>query len=150
MTNQKTSFLKAKIKDYALSSFKSCNEKSAISTLNKDEIFALKTLSENKDLIIETFDKDNSIVLTNKSDYLDKMCNILSDSRKSVKSSAVDDKRLNFIDEIEKKLKISHLKNEKHQKLFQKLIAKNLKQEFPVFVFYMAFRKLITWQMPTI
>ena len=53
LANQKTSFLKAKIKDYALSSFKSCNEKSTVSTLNKDEIFALKTLSENKDLIIE-------------------------------------------------------------------------------------------------
>ena len=78
------------------------------------------------------------------------MCNILSDSRKSVKSSVVDDKRLNFIIEIEKKLKIPHLKNKKHQKLFQKLIAKNLKQEIPVFVFYMAFAKFITWQMPTI
>ena len=94
MANQKTSFLKAKIKDYALSSFKSCNEKGTVSTLNKDEILVLKTLSENKDLIIETFDKGNSIVLINKSD---KMCNILSDSRKSVKSSVVDDKRLNFI-----------------------------------------------------
>ena len=94
MANQKTSFLKAKIKDYALSSFKSSNEKGTVSTLNKDEILVLKTLSENKDLIIETFDKGNSIVLINKSD---KMCNILSDSRKSVKSSVVDDKRLNFI-----------------------------------------------------
>ena len=97
MANQKTSSLKAKIKDYALSSFKSCNEKGTVSTLNKDEILVLKTLSENKDLIIETFDKGNSIVLINKSDYLHKMCNILSDSRKSVKSSVVDDKRLNFI-----------------------------------------------------
>ena len=64
----------------------------------------MKTLSKNKDLIIQKSDKGNSIVLINKSDYLDKMYNILSDSKKIVKSSLVDDKHLNFIMGIEKKL----------------------------------------------
>ena len=49
-----------------------------------------------KDLIIQQSDKGNSIVPIIKSDYLDKMCNILSDSRKFVKSSVVDDKYLNW------------------------------------------------------
>ena len=62
----------------ALSSFKLYNEKSAVSSLNKNEINALKTLSKNKDLIIQKSDKGTSIVLINKSDYLDKMYNILS------------------------------------------------------------------------
>ena len=55
-------------------------------------------------MIIQKSDKGNSMVLINKSDYLDKMYNILSDSKKFVKSSVVDDKHLNFIIGIEKKL----------------------------------------------
>ena len=78
--------------------------KKTLSSLNKDEIFALKTLSKSLDLIIQKSDKGNSIVLINKSDYLDQMCNILTDSKKIVKSFVVDDKSLNFIIGIEKKL----------------------------------------------
>ena len=104
LPNEKTNFLKAKIKDCPLSSFKLYNEKGAVSSLNKDEINALKTLSKDKDLIIQKSDKGSSIVLTNKSDYFDNMRNILSDSKKFVKSSLVDDKHLNFIIGIEKKL----------------------------------------------
>ena len=64
----------------------------------------MKTLSKSLDLIIQKSDKGNSIVLINKSDYLDQMCNILTDSKKIVKSFVVDDKSLNFIIGIEKKL----------------------------------------------
>ena len=81
LSNEKTNFLKAKIKDCALSSFKLYNEKGAVSCLNKGEISALKTLSKNNYLFMQKSDKGNSIVLINKSDYLDKMYNILSDSK---------------------------------------------------------------------
>ena len=91
LPNEKTNFLKVKIKDCPLWSFKLYNEKGSVSSLNKNEIFALKTLSKNKDLIIKKSDQCNSIVLINKSDYLDKMYNILSDSKKKVKPSVVDD-----------------------------------------------------------
>ena len=64
----------------------------------------MKTLSNNNDLIIKKSDKGNSVVLINKSDYRDKMYNILSDSKKIVKSSLVDEKHLNFIIGVEKKL----------------------------------------------
>ena len=104
LPNEKTNFLKAKIKDCALSSFKLYNEKGAVSSLNREEIFALKTLSKNKDLIIQKSDKGNSIVLINKSNYLEKMHNILSGSKKFVKSFVVNYKHLNFINGIEKKL----------------------------------------------
>ena len=57
LPNEKAKFLKAKIKDGALSSFKLYNEKGAVSSLNKDEINALKTLPKNKDLIIQKLDK---------------------------------------------------------------------------------------------
>ena len=42
LPDEKNNFLKAKIKDFALSSIKLYNEKGAASSLNKDEIFALK------------------------------------------------------------------------------------------------------------
>ena len=71
LPNEKTIFLKTKIKYSDLLSFKLYNKKGAVSSLNKDEILALKTLSKNKDLIIQKSDKGNSIVLINKSDYLD-------------------------------------------------------------------------------
>ena len=104
MPNEKTIFLKAKIKECVLSSFKLRNEKNTVSSLNKDEISALKTLYENKDLIVQKSDEGNSIVLINKSDYLDQMYNILSDTKKFVKTSVVDEKHLNFIIGIEEKL----------------------------------------------
>ena len=45
-------------------------------------MFTLKTLFKNNDLIIQKSDMANSIVLINKSGYLDKLYNILSDSKK--------------------------------------------------------------------
>ena len=104
MTNEKTIFFKAKIKECVLSSFKLRNEKNTVSSLNKDEISALKTLYQNKDLIVQKSDEGNSIVLINKSDYLDQMYNILSDTKKFVKTSVVDEKHLNFIIGTEEKL----------------------------------------------
>ena len=66
----------------------------------------MKTPSKNSDLIIQKSNKGNSIALIKESDYLEKMYNILSDSKKFVKSSVVDEKHLNFIIGIEKKLAI--------------------------------------------
>ena len=112
--------------DCALSSFKLYNEKGAVSSLNKDEIFALKTLSKNKDLIMQKSHKCNSIVLNNKADYLDKMYNILSDSEKFVKSSVVYDKHLNSIIGIEKKL-INLLRELKAPETISEIDFKKLK-----------------------
>ena len=49
----------AEIKHCAISFFKLYNEKDAVSSLNKAEIFALKTLSRNKGVIIQKSDKGN-------------------------------------------------------------------------------------------
>ena len=102
-------------------------------------MFALKTIPKNNDLIIQKSDKSNSIVLINKSDYLDQMYNILSDSNKFEKSSLVNDKHRNFIIGIEKKL--ADLLKE--LKAFQKLTTKNLNQEVPVLLLNMACAKFI-------
>ena len=102
----------------------------------------MKTLSKNNDLIIQKSDKGNSIVLINKSDYLNKMYNILSDSKKYVKSSVMDEKHLNFIIGIEKKLN-NLLKELKASETISEIDYKNLNQEVQVLVFYMACAKLI-------
>ena len=86
--------------------------------------------------------KGNSIVLINKIDYLDKMYNILSDSKKIVKTSVVDEKHLNFIIGVEEKL-TNLLKELKASEIDYK----KLKPRVPVLVFYMACVKLtkISW-----
>ena len=107
MPNEKNNFLKAKIKACALSSFKTYNEKSTVSAVSnfyKNEISALKTISKNNDLIMWNLHIWNSIVLIDKCDYLDKMCNFLSDSKEIVKYFAADEEHLIFIIRIEKKL----------------------------------------------
>ena len=43
LPNEKINILKAKIKECALSSFKLDDEKSTVSSLNRNEVFALKT-----------------------------------------------------------------------------------------------------------
>ena len=70
------------------------------------------------------------------------MYNILSDSKKFVKSSVVDEKHLNFIIGIEKKL-TNLLKELKASETISEMITKNLNQEVPVLVFYVACAKLI-------
>ena len=55
-------------------------------------------------MIIKKSDKVNSIVLINKNNHLDKMYNILSDSKKFVKSSLFGGENINFIFGIENKL----------------------------------------------
>ena len=86
----------------------------------------MKTLCKYNDLIKQKSDKDNSTTLINKSDHLDKMYNILSDSKKFTKSSVVDDKHLNFIIGIEKRLTDS-LKELKASKTILETDYKKLK-----------------------
>ena len=77
-------------------------------------------------MIIRKSDKGNSIVLINKGDYLDKMYNILSDSKNFVKTSVVDEKQLNFIIGIEEKLS-NLLKKSKVSETISEIDYKKLK-----------------------
>ena len=65
--------LKARYKDSALSSFNSYNKNIALLNLTKEEFASLKSLSKNDSLIVQKSDKWNSIAITNKADYLQKM-----------------------------------------------------------------------------
>ena len=103
---------------------------------------ALKKITKNNDLIIQKSDKGSSIFLINKIDYLDKMYNIQSDSKKFVKYSVVDDKYLNFLIGIEKKL-TDLLNKLKASETISEINYKKLKTRGSVFAFYMACAKLI-------
>ena len=102
ITNEKNKVLKTRIKDCAFSSFNSYNENGAPLNLTPEEFTALKSLSKNKILIIQTSEKSNSIAIIDKSDYLEKMRNILPDSSKFIQVSKAEDKQLNFIVNVEK------------------------------------------------
>ena len=63
--------IKTKLRDLAFSSY---NETSNFmeNNLPKSQLVALKSLFRNKELIIQKFDKDNTVVLLNRKDYISK------------------------------------------------------------------------------
>ena len=85
------------IKDSAFSSLNSSNENGAPLNLAPEEFAALKSLSKNKRLIIQKSDKGNSFAIIGRSNHLQKMPNVLSDSSKFTQVSVAADKQLNFI-----------------------------------------------------
>ena len=70
------------VKDCTFSWFNSYNENGAPLNLSQEELAVLKSLSKNKNLIIPKLDKGNCIAIIDKSNYLKKLQNILSDSSK--------------------------------------------------------------------
>ena len=126
ITKEKKEVLKTRIKDCAFSSFNSYNENGAPLNLTSEEFAALKSLSKNKNLIIQKLDKGNSIALIEKSDYLEKMRNILSDSRKFTQVSVTEDKQLNFIANVEKHI-TDLLKDLKNCEVISESVYKSLK-----------------------
>jgi putative heme iron utilization protein len=78
-----TDFVRAKLKDVALSSYNDFNKSpSAFSNLTKEESQCLKHLAKKDDLVIQKSDKGNSVVILNKNDYISKVKDLLSDSTK--------------------------------------------------------------------
>ena len=59
----------------------------------------------NKDIIIHTADKGNNVVITHKERYIEDVKRVISDSNKFVQLNITPDKYLNYIINIEKKLK---------------------------------------------
>ena len=126
ITNKKKEVLKTRIKDCAFSSLNSYNENDAPLNLTPEEFAALKSLSKNKNLFIQKLDKGNSIAIIDKSDYLEKMRNILSDSSKFTQVSVAEDKQLNFIVNVEKHI-TDLLKDLKNSEVIFETVYKSLK-----------------------
>ena len=66
ITNEKKETLKTRINDCAFCSSNSYKENGAPLSLTPEEFAALKSLSKNKNLIIQKLDKCNSIAITDK------------------------------------------------------------------------------------
>ena len=64
--------------------------------LSKEEFLALQNLRKNKNNAIQKSDKDNSVVIVYKVNYLDKMKNLLNYTQRFEKSNLKNDGILNF------------------------------------------------------
>lgn len=87
------------LKHLAHTSFYS-NERYVNHNLSKDELEALKGLSNIDDLVVLRPDKDNGVVILNKSDYINKMNVILIDNSKFKKVN--DDVLIQILNRKEK------------------------------------------------
>ena len=96
-------FIKTKTKDIALSSFHTYNN-NVPQRLSKREFDVLKTLTQNKHIIIQKSEQGNSIVLLTETSILKKMENFLSDQSKLQKATVEDSEFLNFITGQEKRI----------------------------------------------
>ena len=73
--------------------------------LSKGEFDALKNLSQNKHIVIQKSDKDNTIFIVDREKYIKKMEKFLSDQRKFQKTTVRNDDFLTFITSQNKKQK---------------------------------------------
>ena len=94
---------KARLRDSAFSSYKETS-KFTENNLPKAEFDDLKSLIRNKELIIQKADKDNTVVLLNRKDYISKMKLILADISKFKKIQTDDNKVLNHLIHMENKI----------------------------------------------
>ena len=109
LPNEDLDFVKTKIKEAALSSYRNYNN-NVPQHLSKEEFLALQNLHKNKNIVIQKSDKGNSVVVVDKADYLDKMDNLLNDTRKFEKINLKNDGILNFAS-IKKNVLTIFLKN---------------------------------------
>ena len=99
--------VKEDMKKICLSSFENFKFKDEIN-ITPDELKALKDLLR-KEIIIQRADKGNSVVILNKSDYIKRMTEMLSNVDKSKKLIVKPGKELNLLLKHEDKL-VSFLK----------------------------------------
>ena len=95
MSNEDLDLVKTRTKEAVLSSYRSYNN-NVPQHLSKSEFLALQNLRKNKDIVIQKSDKGNSVVVLDEADYLDKMVNLLNDTRKFKKINLKHDGILNF------------------------------------------------------
>ena len=111
LSNGDLDFVKTKIKDAALSSFRFYNA-NIPQNLSDEELEALEKLSKNNNLVVPKADKGNSVVLVDKDVYVNYMENILKDQNKFEKVK-IKTRILNFQVNHEKRINeyLKSLKN---------------------------------------
>ena len=111
LSNGDLDFVKTKIKDAALSSFRFYNA-NIPQNLSDEELEALEKLSKDNNLVVQKADKGNSVVLVDKDVYVNYMENIFKDQSKFEKVK-IKTRILNFQVNHEKRINeyLKSLKN---------------------------------------
>ena len=103
-------FIKAKLQDTALSSYMNLKKDSSPpSNLSKEEFQSLLFLKNKNDLIFQKADKGNTIVVLEKSAYNKSVELLLQNPAKFQKLNIQTEKELNFLINLESKLKTTYL-----------------------------------------
>ena len=98
-------FVKTKIKDTALTSFRAFKNHGIGNNLSDEELDALRKLSKKLDIVIQKSDKGNSVVIVDKAAYVNRVMSLLSNSDKFQSLDIEEDKKLNFIINQEKRIR---------------------------------------------
>ena len=117
--------IKVALKEYAYSSFKKYNFLKKLN-LSRDEYNALKNLSSLKNIIIQKSDKENSVVVMNRDDYINRMETLISDQAKFQKLLVSENKNYNFM--VKEKKVVDNILDTLHEK---NVITRDIKTIFP-------------------
>ena len=113
MSNEDLEIYKNKNKRSSLSPYQNYNDK-VLQHYSKEEFLALQNLHKNTNAVQKS-DKDQSLVIADKADYLDKMENLLNDTLTFEKLHLKNDGVLNTAVNQEKRA----------ENIFRKLVASN-------------------------
>ena len=116
--------IKVALKEYAYSSFKKYNFLKKLN-LSRDEYNALKNLSSLKNIIIQKSDKENSVVVMNRDDYINRMETLISDQAKFQKLLVSENKDYNFM--VKEKKLVDNILDTLHEK---NVITRDIKTIF--------------------
>ena len=116
--------IKVALKEYAYSSFKKYNFLKKLN-LSRDEYNALKNLSSLKNIIIQKSDKENSVVVMNRDDYINWMETLISDQAKFQKLLVSENKDYNFM--VKEKKLVDNILDTLHEK---NVITRDIKTIF--------------------
>ena len=90
LSNEDQDFVKTRTREAPLSSYQNYN-KNVLQHFSKTESLALQNLSKNKNIAVQKSYKGNSFVIVNKVNCLDKVENLLNDTRKFGKINLKND-----------------------------------------------------------
>ena len=105
LPSEKRDLLKNKLKDICFSTLNSYNFDKVNTNLPESESKALKELIRRKHLVIQKADKGNTVFITDRENYLKGIKTLLSDNTKFVPLNIDQNKWLNYIVNLEKKVK---------------------------------------------
>ena len=119
MKSENRGFLKNKLKDICFFTLKSYSFNKGEKNLSETEFLALKNFVEYKDLVIQKADKGNAVIISDRTKYLEGIKSLFLDSSKFIQLPTDEDKLINYIVNLEKKLK-DRFKVLKNEEKFQK------------------------------